>query len=136
MLLGSWCAAVGRSWASVEEEVEEDAVDVGEEVWLLLLLLLLLSEVGLPPAVVAEEEGNLVDSLQSGQFLMTRLTVSLMRTQWYFSAIVAVVLLIPPCWPLCTARAISYCRCGSATTSLSFSISRSTPPSSSGGASL
>ncbi len=70
MLLGSWCAA-RRSCANAEED--EDAVDVVEDVWLLL------SEVGLPP--VEAEEGSLVDSLQSGQFLMTRLTVSLMRTQ-------------------------------------------------------
>lgn len=90
------------------------------------------SFVGLPGAT----EGSLVLSLQSRQFLMTRLTVSLMRTQWYFSAIVAVVLLMPPCCCLCTDLAISYCLCGSATTSLSFSISLSTLPSSSGGASL
>ena len=81
--------------------------------------------------------GILVASLHSGQFLMAMLTVSLIRTQWYISAIAAVVLLIPPCCSACLCRAISYCRCGSLTTSLSFSISRSSPClSSSAGISL
>ena len=35
-------------------------------------------------------------SLHSWQFLMTAETVSLILTQWYLSAIIAVVLLIPP----------------------------------------
>ena len=77
--------------------------------------------------------GNLaVVSLHSAQFLITNDTVSLILTQWYFSAIVAVVLLMPPCWPeTCTLRAISYCRCGSLTTSLSRNINRSESSSSS-----
>lgn len=40
--------------------------------------------------------GVLPSSLHSGQARMTSLTVSLMRLQWYFSAMVAVVLLMPP----------------------------------------
>ncbi len=90
------------------------------------LLVLLLSPIGRTVGILAAV------SLQSGQFLMTRLTVSLIRTQWNFSAMVAVVLLIPPCCKACTFRAISYWRCGSLTTSLSFSMSRSPCPLSSG----
>lgn len=40
--------------------------------------------------------GVLPSSLHSAQARMTSLTVSLMRLQWYFSAMVAVVLLMPP----------------------------------------
>lgn len=73
--------------------------------------------------------GVLPSSLHSAQARMTSLTVSLMRLQWYFSAMVAVVLLIPPWCMTCTLRAISYCRAGSEMTSLSLSMSLS--PSSS-----
>lgn len=73
-------------------------------IWLELLLLFSFRgrdcgadpDVWMSPNVREAGDGRMV-SLQSGQFLITRLTVSLIRTQWYFSAIVAVVLLMPPC---------------------------------------
>lgn len=69
--------------------------------------------------------GVLPSSLHSAQARITSLTVSLMRLQWYFSAMVAVVLLMPPWCMTCTLRAISYCRAGSDMTSLSLSMSLS-----------
>ena len=62
-------------------------------------------------------------SLQSWQFFMTAETVSLILTQWYLSAIIAVVLLIPPWFNPWIRFAISYCSWPSLITSLSFSSS-------------
>ena len=91
MLLGSDGCCGGAAARGIWDSTDDDAVWVVEVEGMLLLLL--------SPNVFAPVpvDGTLALSLQSGQFLMTRLTVSLILTQWYFSAIVAVVLLIPPC---------------------------------------
>ncbi len=78
-----------------------------------------------PLAATSEGDWVFPNSLHSEQFLITSETVSLMRLQWYRSAIRAVVLLMPAWAPLCTLRAMSYWRCGSEMTSLSLSINTS-----------
>jgi len=69
------------------------------ELPLLLLLPLASSESrGAERREFVEVVGGLgaLVSLHSGQLRMAAETVSLMRTQWYFSAMDAVVLLMPP----------------------------------------
>ena len=112
-----WCCCDGPGEAPAWlEEGSGDEPAATVRVLLRMLLALMLTTPLLLFSRAAERRGadavaglSAFVSLHSGQFRIAADTVSLIRTQWYFSAMVAVVLLMPP-WPLmCTSRAISYC---------------------------
>lgn len=78
-----WDAEVSAAATTVFRALLRDAVE----------LLSLERREELPPYAWV---GFGAESLHSEQLRMAALTVSLMRTQWYFSAMLAVVLLMPP----------------------------------------
>ena len=88
LLVLLFCCDAAAAAAAAAEDIATVDADNAVVVGFLAALELRL----LPPGL-----GVFPSSLHSGQLRMTSLTVSLILLQWYRSAMVAVVLLIPAC---------------------------------------